>query len=130
VVLGGSHHQAPVLLTPDVLDELDALAAMEPSHQPFNLRGARAFCRGVSRPCRRSACFDSAFHHTMPEVARTYALPQAVRDAGVRHWGYHGLSYDYLSRQVPKVAAAGAAGDRGASGRRRQPVRDARRAQH
>ena len=103
VVLGGSHHQAPVLLTPDVLDEHDALAAMEPSHQPFNLRGARAFAAAFPA-LPQVACFDTSFHRTMPEVAQTYALPQSVRDAGVRHWGYHGLSYDYISRQVPKVA--------------------------
>ena len=63
----------------------------------------------------------------MPEVAQTYALPKDVRDAGVRHWGYHGISYDYISRQVPKFAPARAAGDRRASRRRRQHVRHAGR---
>ncbi len=50
------------------------------------------------------ACFDSSYHRTMPEVAQTYALPQDVRDSGVRHWGYHGISYDYISRQLPQFA--------------------------
>ncbi|MEP7298246.1 MAG: hypothetical protein ABI702_18850 [Burkholderiales bacterium] len=50
------------------------------------------------------ACFDSSFHRTMPEVAQTYALPKDVRDAGVRHWGYHGISFDYISRQLPTFA--------------------------
>jgi acetate kinase len=50
------------------------------------------------------ACFDSSFHRTMPEVAQAYALPKDVRHTGVRHWGYHGISYDYISRQVPKFA--------------------------
>jgi acetate kinase len=50
------------------------------------------------------ACFDSSFHRTMPEVAQIYALPKDVRDAGVHHWGYHGISYDYISRQMPKFA--------------------------
>jgi acetate kinase len=84
-----------------LLDDLDALSAMEPSHQPFNVAGARAFAAAFPG-LPQVACFDTAFHRTMPDVAQTYALPQAVRDAGVRHWGYHGLSYDYISRQMPK----------------------------
>jgi acetate kinase len=103
VVLGGARHQAPALITPGVLDELDALSAMEPSHQAFNVRGARAFSEAFPG-LPQIACFDSSFHRTMPEVAQTYALPQEVRDAGVRHWGYHGISYDYISQQLPRFA--------------------------
>nr|WP_294509453.1 acetate kinase [uncultured Rhodopila sp.] len=65
--------------------------------------GARAFAEAFPG-LPQVACFDSSFHRSMPEVAQTYALPQDVRDAGVRHWGYHGISYDYISRQVPKFA--------------------------
>ena len=89
----------------DVLDYLDSLAAMEPSHQPFNVRGARAFAEAFPG-LPQVACFDSSFHRTMPAVAQTYALPEGVRNAGVRHWGYHGISYDYISRQVPKFVPA------------------------
>jgi acetate kinase len=103
VVLGGSRYLGPVLINPEVLDHLDALAAMEPSHQAFNVRGARAFAEAFP-DLPQIACFDSSFHRTMPEVTQTYALPQEVRDAGVRHWGYHGISYDYISRQVPQFA--------------------------
>jgi acetate kinase len=103
VVLGGTRFEAPVRIEGDVLDYLQSLAAMEPSHQPFNLRGARAIAEAFPG-LPQVACFDTAFHRTMPEVAQTYALPQEVRDAGVRHWGYHGISYDYISRQVPKFA--------------------------
>jgi acetate kinase len=103
VVLGGTRFDAPVLIDGDVLDYLDSLVAMEPSHQFFNVAGARAFAEAFpGRP--QVACFDNSFHRTMPEVARTYALPKDVRDAGVRHWGYHGISYDYISRQVPRFA--------------------------
>ena len=84
---------------------LDSLVVMEPSHQPFNVGGARAFAEAFPG-LPQVACFDSSFHRTMPEVAQTYALPKDVRDAGVRHWGYHGISYDYISRQVPKFAPA------------------------
>ena len=103
IVLGGTRFEAPVLIEGDVLDYLDSLAVMEPSHQPFNVRGARAFAEAFPG-LPQVACFDTSFHRTMPDVAQTYALPQDVRDAGVRHWGYHGISYDYISRQVPKFA--------------------------
>ena len=103
VVLGGTRFETPVRIDRDVLDYLDSLAAMEPSHQPFNVRGARALAEAFPG-LPQVACFDTSFHRTMPEVAQTYALPPDVRDAGVRHWGYHGISYDYISRQVPKYA--------------------------
>ena len=103
VVLGGARFEAPMRIEGDVLDYLDSLAVMEPSHQTFNVRGARALAEAFPG-LPQVACFDTSFHRTMPEVAQTYALPQDVRDAGVRHWGYHGISYDYISRQVPKFA--------------------------
>jgi acetate kinase len=103
VVLGGTRFEAPTRIEGDVLDYLDSLAVMEPSHQTFNVRGARALAEAFPG-LPQVACFDSSFHRTMPEVAQTYALPQDVRDAGARHWGYHGISYDYISRQVPKFA--------------------------
>ena len=93
-VLGGTRFEAPVRIEGDVLDYLESLVVMEPSHQPFNLRGARAFAEAFPG-LPQVACFDSSFHRSMPEVAQTYALPLDVRDAGVRHWGYHGISYDY-----------------------------------
>jgi acetate kinase len=103
VVLGGTRFEAPTRIEGDVLDYLESLAVMEPSHQTFNVRGARALAEAFPG-LPQVACFDTSFHRTMPEVAQTYALPQDVRDAGVRHWGYHGISYDYISRQVPKFA--------------------------
>ena len=103
VLLGGARFEAPVRIVGDVLDYLELLAVMEPSHQPYNVLGARALAEAFPG-LPQVACFDSSFHRTMPEVAQIYALPQDVRDAGVRHWGYHGISYDYISRQVPKFA--------------------------
>ena len=103
VVLGGTRFEAPTRIEGDVLDYLDSLAVMEPSHQTFNVRGARALAEAFPG-VPQVACFDSSFHRTMPEVAQTYALPQDVRDAGARHWGYHGISYDYISRQLRKFA--------------------------
>ncbi|MEO8154734.1 MAG: acetate/propionate family kinase [Rhizobacter sp.] len=103
VVLGGTRYDAPVRIDSEVLAHLDSLAAMEPSHQPANIAGARAFAEAFPG-LPQVACFDSSFHRTMPAVAQTYALPQELRDAGVRHWGAHGISYDYISRQLPKLA--------------------------
>ena len=100
VVLGGARFEAPVLIEGDVLDYLELLAIMEPSHQPFNVRGARALAEAFPG-LLQVACFDSSFHRTMPEAAQHYALPKDVRDAGARHWGYHGLSYEYISRRIP-----------------------------
>src|SRR5271165_271312 len=105
VVLGGARFEVPVRIDADVLAYLDSLVVMEPSHQPFNVAGARAFAEAFPG-LPQVACFDSSFHRTMPEVAQTYALPQDVRDTGLCHWGYHGISYDYISRQVPKFAPA------------------------
>jgi acetate kinase len=103
VVLGGARFAGPVRIDGGVLDYLESLTVMEPSHQIFNVRGARAIAAAYPG-LPQVACFDSSFHRTMPDVAQIYALPQHVRDSGVRHWGYHGISYDYISRQIPKFA--------------------------
>lgn len=103
ILLGGMRFDAPVQIDSAGLDYLDSLTEMEPSHQRFNVAGARAVAAAFPG-LRQVACFDTSFHRTMPEVAQTYALPQEVRDAGVRHWGYHGISFDYISRQIPKFA--------------------------
>jgi acetate kinase len=103
IVLGGTRFEVPVRIDSDVLTYLDSLVVMEPSHQPYNVRGARAMAEAFPG-LPQVACFDTSFHRTMPEVAQIYALPKDVLDAGARHWGYHGISYDYISRQIPKFA--------------------------
>ena len=103
VVLGGSRFAAPVRIDGDVLAYLESLEAMEPSHQRYNVLGVRAL-ESVFPGLQQVACFDTSFHRTMPEVAQIYALPKDVREGGVRHWGYHGISYDYISRQILKFA--------------------------
>jgi acetate kinase len=103
IVLGGARYEAPVRIDHDVLAYLDTLVAMEPSHQPYNVAGARALADAFPG-LPQVGCFDTSFHRTMPELAQTYALPKDVLDTGARHWGYHGISYDYISRQIPKFA--------------------------
>jgi len=103
IVLGGERFESPVLVDADVLEYLESLVAMEPSHQTYNVQGARALAEAFPG-LPQAACFDTSFHRTMPDVAQTYALPKDVRDAGARHWGFHGISYDYISRQLPRYA--------------------------
>ena len=103
VVQGGTKYDKPIRVDAESLNYLESLEVVEPSHQPFNVRGMRALAEEYPG-LPQVACFDTSFHRTMPEVAQTYAVSAKLRDAGVRHWGYHGISYDYISRQVPKVA--------------------------
>jgi acetate kinase len=105
VVLGGSRFEKPVLIDTDVIAYLDSLVVMEPSHQPYNVRGVRALAEAFP-DLAQVACFDTSFHRTMPVVAQIYALPNDVLGDDVRHWGFHGISYDYISREVPKYAPA------------------------
>ena len=103
VVLGGVNYEKPVLVTDQVLADLDALCAFEPSHQPYEIAGIRAVLK-MNPSIPQVACFDTSFHRTMPRLAQTYALPRKYSEGNLRHWGYHGISYDYISRQVPKHA--------------------------
>ncbi len=101
IVLGGTRYKGPTLIEEGVLNYLDELSVMEPSHQPCNVAGARAMAK-VFGHLPQVCCFDTSFHRTMPDVAQTYAVPAEVTARGVRHWGYHGISYDYISRQLKK----------------------------
>ena len=103
IVLGGTRYSEPVLLDDTVLAYLDSLVLVDASHQPHNLAAVRAVAQAFPH-LPQVACFDTSFHRTMPELAQIYALPQKARDAGVRHYGFHGISYDYISRQLPRYA--------------------------
>lgn len=103
VVQGGERFAGPTRIDPEILAYLDGLSVVEPSHQPFNVRGMKAIAEAFPG-LPQVASFDTSFHHGMPEVAKTYAVSQKLRDAGVRHWGYHGISYDYISRQIAQAA--------------------------
>ncbi len=103
VVLGGAAHERPTLVDEKVLAELEQLVPIVPSHQPFELDGIRVVAKAYPR-LPQVAVFDTSFHRTMPEVAQRYALPAAVLGNEIRHWGYHGTSYDYISRVLPRYA--------------------------
>lgn len=100
VVLGGVEYPHSVVVDDHVLDVLERYCPIVPSHQPAEVEGIRVL-REVHPDLLQVACFDSAFHRTKPEVADIYALPLRFRDMGIRRWGFHGLSYDYISTQLP-----------------------------
>ncbi len=103
VVHGGLTYASPVTVTPQVLAELDALSPLAPLHQPNNLAAVRlAF--DVLPGVPQVACFDTAFHRSNAEVAQIYALPFELHEAGVRRYGFHGLSYEYIATRLPEVA--------------------------
>jgi acetate kinase len=95
VVHGGREFSASVRVTADVLARLTALNSLAPLHQPHNLQGIRAF-QAVFPALPQVACFDTAFHATLAEVDYRFALPQALSEQGVRRYGFHGLSYQYV----------------------------------
>jgi acetate kinase len=102
-VVQGGPYDKPVLVDGAVLQELQKLEVIVPSHQPFELEGIRSVAKTHPR-LRQVAVFDTSFHRTMPAVAQRYALPKAVLGDHIRHWGYHGISYDYISRVLPRHA--------------------------
>ena len=109
IVHGGADHIEPALVTPALLRDLEALTPLDPLHMPHNLAPIRAIV--AARPAlAQVACFDTAFHHTLPPVARQFALPREISDAGVRRYGFHGLSYEYIAGRLQKQSPALARG--------------------
>ncbi|MEL6913885.1 MAG: acetate/propionate family kinase [Pseudomonadota bacterium] len=106
VVHGGPRLTAPARLTPEVVAEIEAASALAPLHTPHNLRGIRALA-ALAPELPQVACFDTAFHATMPRAARDYALPHALAEAeGLRRYGFHGLSYAALVARLPALSGA------------------------
>jgi acetate kinase len=97
------------VVTPEVIGKLEKLVPLAPLHQPHNLAPIRALAQ--NRPdVPQVACFDTAFHRTQPEVAQAYALPRAITERGVRRYGFHGLSYEYIAGALPQAAPQVAGG--------------------
>ena len=95
IVHGGESFTGPVRLDASAMSALTQLSALAPLHQPHNLDGVRRFeAHWPSLP--QIGCFDTAFHATLPEVERRFALPDSLYQQGIRRFGFHGLSYDYV----------------------------------
>ena len=109
VVHGGLEYAEPVRLDETVLVKLDKYVPLAPLHQPHNLAAIRALAaRAPDLP--QIACFDTAFHRANPELAQMFALPYALHEAGVRRYGFHGLSYEYIASRLPSVDEKAATG--------------------
>ena len=107
VVHGGRFYSQSVVVTPEVLTQLASLNALAPLHQPHNLTGIRAFQESFAGVAQ-VACFDTAFHRTLSPLETTFAIDHALTEEGVRRYGFHGLSYQYVSQvlaqQTPRSA--------------------------
>jgi acetate kinase len=109
VVHGGVKYTQAVRVKPGLLAELSKLNPLAPLHQPHNLKPIEILAR--TRPdLPQVACFDTAFHRAQPEVAQAFALPPSITDRGVRRYGFHGLSYEYIAGVLPQLDAAAAGG--------------------
>ncbi len=109
VVHGGMEYAEPVRLDPDILAVLEQFIPLAPLHQPHNLSPIRLLME--RRPgLAQVACFDTAFHSTNPDVSRRFAIPTELHNAGVRRYGFHGLSYEYVASVLPGHDARAAAG--------------------
>ena len=105
VVHGGPDHAWPLIVDGRVLRELEAFVPLAPLHQPHNLAGIAAMAK-VLPDTPQVACFDTAFHRDHPKVAEVYAIPADLTAAGVRRYGFHGLSYEYISKRLRGIDPA------------------------
>ena len=105
VVHGGPRYDRPVLINKEVLAQLEQFSSLAPLHQPNNLAPIRMLM--TRRPeVAQVACFDTAFHRTHTAVADHYAIPEQFYREGVRRYGFHGLSYEYIAGRLPELAPA------------------------
>ncbi|SMX23215.1 acetate/propionate family kinase [Boseongicola aestuarii] len=103
IVHGGPNHADPVQITPEIIEELTAFQELAPLHQPNNLAPIRLAMQ-VAPHVPQIACFDTAFHRGHPEHTDCYALPKSFYDNGMRRYGFHGLSYKYISQKLREIA--------------------------
>jgi acetate kinase len=104
IVHGGDRYSESTLLDDEALGYLETLSSLAPLHQPNNLAGVHAFRRAYPE-LPQIGCFDTAFHATQPEVERMFALPKALREQGIRRYGFHGLSYRYVADHLLEQSA-------------------------
>lgn len=105
VVHGGMDFVAPVRVDPAAVKKLEALTPLAPLHQPHNLAPIKTLLAQMPE-LPQVACFDTAFHHTLAPVARAFALPKSITDQGVCRYGFHGLSYEYISSVMAQFDVA------------------------
>src|SRR5665647_2739235 len=107
-VVHGMHHTSPEIITPELLDELHRITPYDPDHLPAEIELIEVF-RHRHPKLPQIACFDTAFHQTMPRVAKLLPIPRRFDEKGIQHYGFHGLSYSYLMEELARVAGPEAA---------------------
>jgi acetate kinase len=103
VVHGGTSFAEPIEITPAIIAELEELSPLAPLHQPHNLAPIKAIA-SAGTALRQVACFDTGFHQSQPPLAVTYAVPRELTESGIRRYGFHGLSYEFVSTRLGVVA--------------------------
>lgn len=109
VVHGGEEYSDPQRLTPETIARLEYFIPLAPLHQPHNLAGIRALS-AIRPDLPQVGCFDTAFHYGQPELAKLFALPCTYREEGVRRYGFHGLSYEYIASALAQITGTPATG--------------------
>lgn len=109
VVHGGENHSSPVRVDAGVIESLEALIPLARLHEPIEVEAIKGLAR--LRPgMPQVACFDTAFHHHRPNVDKLFAIPREYTAAGVKRYGFHGLSYEYIATRLPQILGERAAG--------------------
>lgn len=103
VVHGGELYSSPTVVKEDVLKHLQDFIPFAPLHEPHNIAGINAIAK-LQPDVPQVACFDTAFHRTQPEVAQLFALPRSVTAKGIKRYGFHGLSYEYIAQALPQYS--------------------------
>ena len=109
MVHGGLEFSEPTRVSREVVQKLEKFVPLAPLHQPHNLAPIRFVLEQMPR-LPQVACFDTAFHCAQPELAQAFALPKEITDRGVRRYGFHGLSYEYIASALPGIDPEAAAG--------------------
>ncbi|WP_106476689.1 acetate/propionate family kinase [Phytohalomonas tamaricis] len=109
IVHGGMTFSEPVAIDGAIREQLEALIPLAPLHQPHNLAGIDAVSK-IAPDILQVACFDNAFHHDRPEVSQLTGLPYRYYQQGLRRYGFHGLSYEYIAKVLPEIDPALARG--------------------
>jgi acetate kinase len=102
LVHGGSRYREPQRITPEFLTEIEQLIPLDPDHMPAAIRGIKFIAKKFPE-LPQVACFDTAFHTSLPKVARMYALPGNLYDQGILRYGFHGLSYEYVMGELREL---------------------------
>ena len=109
IVHGGELYSEPALITANIVEQLTQFIVLAPLHQPHNLNGVKALA-ALLPGVPQVGCFDTAFHRSKPRVAEMFGLPRALTNEGIKRYGFHGLSYEFVMRALPEHMGSKAAG--------------------